>query len=171
MSVFFSSISAYYILFFFFDTPYVCSRVFPFCNLIFVSIFHFFIFSFFFFFKQKTAYGLRISDWSSDVCSSDLPLGRAALRPAPRGGGPAIEIGGRIAVGLVLDRVFEPRVDEIGGDVGDRGILIRLGEDDHHPRLARHRHELERKSVVQGKSGSGRLDLGGRRIIKKKKNH
>src|SRR3546814_19419640 len=29
-------------------------------------------FSFFFFFKQKTAYEMRISDWSSDVCSSDL---------------------------------------------------------------------------------------------------
>src|SRR3546814_12221259 len=28
---------------------------------------------FFFFFKQKTAYEMRISDWSSDVCSSDLP--------------------------------------------------------------------------------------------------
>src|SRR3546814_9354145 len=27
----------------------------------------------FFFFKQKTAYERRISDWSSDVCSSDLP--------------------------------------------------------------------------------------------------
>src|SRR3546814_5430835 len=35
---------------------------------------------FFFFFKQKTAYELRISDWSSDVCSSDLDvasIGRA----------------------------------------------------------------------------------------------
>src|SRR3546814_7811257 len=29
---------------------------------------------YFFFFKQKTAYELRISDWSSDVCSSDLPV-------------------------------------------------------------------------------------------------
>src|SRR3546814_18333577 len=29
----------------------------------------------FFFFKQKTAYEMRISDWSSDVCSSDLPAG------------------------------------------------------------------------------------------------
>src|SRR3546814_5279141 len=29
-------------------------------------------FYFFFFFKQKTAYEMRISDWSSDVCSSDL---------------------------------------------------------------------------------------------------
>src|SRR3546814_16138534 len=34
--------------------------------LVFVSFF------FFFFFKQKTAYEMRISDWSSDVCSSDL---------------------------------------------------------------------------------------------------
>src|SRR3546814_7458953 len=32
---------------------------------------------FFFFFKQKTAYEMRISDWSSDVCSSDLGDERA----------------------------------------------------------------------------------------------
>src|SRR3546814_19435904 len=52
----------------------------------------------FFFFKQKTAYEMRISDWSSDVCSSDLhranpaPLhlepatlhGQAARCPRPR---------------------------------------------------------------------------------------
>src|SRR3546814_2646961 len=31
-----------------------------------------FVCVFFFFFKQKTAYEMRISDWSSDVCSSDL---------------------------------------------------------------------------------------------------
>src|SRR3546814_1529981 len=31
---------------------------------------------FFFFFKQKTAYEMRISDWSSDVCSSDLNMDR-----------------------------------------------------------------------------------------------
>src|SRR3546814_4210240 len=30
----------------------------------------------FFFFKQKTAYEMRISDWSSDVCSSDLIVAR-----------------------------------------------------------------------------------------------
>src|SRR3546814_5003124 len=34
---------------------------------------------FFFFFKQKTAYEMRISDWSSDVCSSDLIPERAAI--------------------------------------------------------------------------------------------
>src|SRR3546814_4124532 len=33
------------------------------------------MYSLFFFFKQKTAYEVRISDWSSDVCSSDLILG------------------------------------------------------------------------------------------------
>src|SRR3546814_4005608 len=32
------------------------------------------LFIFVFFFKQKTAYEMRISDWSSDVCSSDLGL-------------------------------------------------------------------------------------------------
>src|SRR3546814_20979395 len=35
---------------------------------------------FIFFFKQKTAYEMRISDWSSDVCSSDLRAGRRAGR-------------------------------------------------------------------------------------------
>src|SRR3546814_11067080 len=45
--------------------------------------------SVFFFFKQKTAYELRISDWSSDVCSSDLlrrakPENLAAHRPQAR---------------------------------------------------------------------------------------
>src|SRR3546814_13278259 len=35
---------------------------------------------FFFFFKQKTAYEMRISDWSSDVCSSDLPAIMQAIR-------------------------------------------------------------------------------------------
>src|SRR3546814_1687492 len=42
----------------------------------------FIVFCVFFFFKQKTAYEMRISDWSSDVCSSDLgdPVTAAALR-------------------------------------------------------------------------------------------
>src|SRR3546814_20845978 len=42
---------------------------------------------FVFFFKQKTAYEMRISDWSSDVCSSDLPLGARTWKwtlPSPR---------------------------------------------------------------------------------------
>src|SRR3546814_15430610 len=39
-----------------------------------VSLLLFFFSSCFFFFKQKTAYEMRISDWSSDVCSSDLAM-------------------------------------------------------------------------------------------------
>src|SRR3546814_9427562 len=39
----------------------------------------------FFFFKQKTAYEMRISDWSSDVCSSDL------LDELKKQGGPEID--------------------------------------------------------------------------------
>src|SRR3546814_4779027 len=42
---------------------------------------------FVFFFKQKTAYEMRISDWSSDVCSSDLlVIGAAQSMAAERGG-------------------------------------------------------------------------------------
>src|SRR3546814_12085618 len=42
------------------------------CVWLLIIGFVFVIFSVFFFFKQKTAYEMRISDWSSDVCSSDL---------------------------------------------------------------------------------------------------
>src|SRR3546814_2176943 len=38
----------------------------------------------FFFFKQKTAYEMRISDWSSDVCSSDLIPGPDMFEHADR---------------------------------------------------------------------------------------
>src|SRR3546814_10012840 len=37
----------------------------------------------FFFFKQKTAYEMRISDWSSDVCSSDLIDARRQAQAQP----------------------------------------------------------------------------------------
>src|SRR3546814_5621410 len=50
------------------------------------SIDEMFEWCFFFFFKQKTAYDMRISDWSSDVCSSDL-LDRPPRRSARSGGG------------------------------------------------------------------------------------
>src|SRR3546814_10491928 len=51
---------------------------------------------FVFFFKQKTAYEMRISDWSSDVCSSDLQFFAAqAVWPGmkARGGGSIINFG------------------------------------------------------------------------------
>src|SRR3546814_1012135 len=52
---------------------------------------------FFVLFKQKTAYEMRISDWSSDVCSSDLPAGLAAAAMAvqpPRRRGAAVDLAG-----------------------------------------------------------------------------
>src|SRR3546814_1738737 len=47
----------------------------------------FFFLVYFFFFKQKTAYEMRISDWSSDVCSSDLKAAhyQPVLSPEPLG--------------------------------------------------------------------------------------
>src|SRR3546814_3738826 len=42
--------------------------------LMFVVVFVLYVCVFVFFFKQKTAYEMCIIDWSSDVCSSDLPL-------------------------------------------------------------------------------------------------
>src|SRR3546814_8624873 len=47
---------------------------------------------YFFFFKQKTEYAMRISDWSSDVCSSDLPN--------------TISVGARRAIGSVIETGF-----------------------------------------------------------------
>src|SRR3546814_6207080 len=66
-----------------------------FCRHMFlVSEFVLYLDCFFFFFKQKTAYEMRISDWSSDVCSSDLSravreaIGRAvAVRSGRQGRG------------------------------------------------------------------------------------
>src|SRR3546814_6925315 len=53
--------------------------------------------TYFFFFKQKTAYEMRISDWSSDVCSSDLAAARVHHR--------------RDAVHRSLERPARQRVD------------------------------------------------------------
>src|SRR3546814_17330958 len=78
---------------------------------------------YFFFFKQKTAYEMRISDWSSDVCSSDLQAGRwpgplRLGRPAPRPAGPG-----------AADR------DLPGGG----GLDLRRDRDTHGGRIARRR--------------------------------
>src|SRR3546814_3100058 len=59
-----------------------------------------------FFFKQKTAYEMRISDWSSDVCSSDL-LCRSQTRRADRGGVPA---SARAGIGTLCADRKEPGI-------------------------------------------------------------
>src|SRR3546814_1184886 len=63
----------------------------------------------FFFFKQKTAYEMRISDWSSDVCSSDLP-DRHRRRDTPA---PLID---RVAPGniLIMPHALDPGADMLG---------------------------------------------------------
>src|SRR3546814_2032135 len=80
----------------------------------------------FFYFKQKTAYGMRISDWSSDVCSSDL-VARDAGNAARDGGG---EIG--IDRGLVVDGAMRLDMGDLatagGGNAGQRADLVRSEE-------------------------------------------
>src|SRR3546814_12599705 len=82
---------------------------------------------FFFFFKQKTAYEMRISDWSSDVCSSDLRGGTPGRRPgggAARGGTAA-----RLARALrapVDGIVHDLKVHTVGGVVQAAEPVMRL---------------------------------------------
>src|SRR3546814_13982597 len=97
---------------------------------------------------------MRISDWSSDVCSSDLlfQVGVTHIHHVP---------------GAII---FE--VDPVGRDAGPaqrifgaeerrREIIIAGGDEDAQPARSEERRV--------GKGVSVRVDLGGRRIIKKKK--
>src|SRR3546814_14555733 len=110
----------------------------------------------FFFFKQTPAYEMRISDWSSDVCSSGLGESLRGYRKQLRGDQMGTEDGSSAGVcsathGRDKDRwrcavVARDRVR--GGGCAGRCA--------------------DRKSVVWGKGVSVRVDLGGRRIINKK---
>src|SRR3546814_5329057 len=74
-----------------------------------------------FFFKQKTAYEMRISDWSSDVCSSDLR--RVAGRQGARDAAQHVDRG--IAVALRDGAVeHDMAVDDAAHRVGDRLVMI-----------------------------------------------
>src|SRR3546814_21009555 len=92
-------------------------------------------------------------DWIADVCSSDLGVHVWRLHPARPPEGQGHHRAGRLRGGRrALGRQDERRGAARGGMRG-----LSLG------RL------LDRKSVVSGKSVSVRVDLGGRRIIKKNK--
>src|SRR3546814_1680456 len=91
-----------------------------------------------FVFKQNTAYEMRISDWSSDVCSSDLKrfnmanLGEWGVKPtAPTRGSARIRSGRNGWLGVGAVQAFD--VAGQGGDVvgiqllGDRGHDLRVG--------------------------------------------
>src|SRR3546814_17617073 len=105
------------------------------------------LFSVFFFFKQKTAYEMRISDWSSDVCSSDLHRRRSGHDGGGRG---------RVLQG----GAGHPRQD---GDAGrGRAWLCEGGPAGDH--AVRTRGDAgDRKCVVEGTRVSVGGDLGGRR--------
>src|SRR3546814_5619336 len=91
--------------------------------------------SFFFLFKQKTAYEMRISDWSSDVCSSDLRLRRVGAADGLRTGlgqpeVPNLALGDEVfhRAGHVLDRhvgidaVLVEQVDDVGAQALERRL-------------------------------------------------
>src|SRR3546814_14164877 len=94
---------------------------------------------------QKTAYKLRFSDWSSDVCSADLfaPV-KALLKRQPV----------QYLRGLELDDIVEQQRRK---RVADRQCGVEGAPE-----------SLDRKSVEEGKSVSVRIDLGGGTYIKNK---
>src|SRR3546814_1627802 len=108
----------------------------------------------FFFFKQKTAYEMRISDWSSDVCSSDLTLSSTLISISS-----SCLLAGfaaPVVISRLVGEAHEP-VDRvrIHHRVAARGLFERPAEQD-------------RKRVVLGKRVSVRVNLGGRRFFQKK---
>src|SRR3546814_13767400 len=124
----------------------------------------------FFFVKQKAAYEMRISDWSSDVCSSDLKAEhRLALARA------------RFADDAEAAARLDLKADALDGlqraarsAKGDPEVVdIEQGHDPSAPADRAHSagrrrpHRSEERRV--GKECVRRVDLGGRSIIKKKK--
>src|SRR3546814_3117969 len=103
-----------------------------------------------FFSKQKTAYEMRIGDWSSDVCSSDLAAPCGLTPPNPLRGtmrGPVRR--------CIIRTHLSIRIKGYKPDV----------QHPLHLRVGLRRPSGDRKSVVEGKSVSACVDLGGRRLI------
>src|SRR3546814_9933001 len=80
----------------------------------------------FFFFKQKTAYEMRISDWSSDVCSSDLFAPDCILRPSLPHWQNRAQYWWLLDVSRGFEDVAERCSDQI--DHGDEGMGVRSEE-------------------------------------------
>src|SRR3546814_681948 len=88
---------------------------------------------FIFFFKQKTAYEMRISDWSSDVCSSDLERGRELGEQA---GADADDDG--------QHQHLDARCYDIAQHLfGEEGGLVEQSEGQQHEAGQRHQVELD----------------------------
>src|SRR3546814_15436617 len=115
---------------------------------------------YFFFFKQQTAYEVRISDWSSDVCSSDLnpdPMARSRRRSLAFGTG--TPTWGVHAPRYRNLRRCQPRTTRPcdAAALSALSVARRAGGSDG-----------DRKSVVEGTRVSVRVDHGGARRLKKK---
>src|SRR3546814_17325492 len=140
---------------------------------------------FFFFFKQKTADEMRISDWSSDVCSSDLNRlldEFLSLKKIVLLSDETLSVIGKLGHIIPFEKWGEPKP----APAGSRNRALTCPEEitvsngsplGEIPGAAAsggfeggtERNLGDRKSVVEGKSVSVRVDLGGRSIIKKKK--
>src|SRR3546814_6244441 len=104
----------------------------------------------FFFFKQKTAYEMRISDWSSDVCSSDLvPEGRypakgVAVDRHPADGGERQVSGHQQLAGRRrLPQQTHPHANRLLGVVFEAVVPVGMVEPDREDRSEEHTSELQ----------------------------
>src|SRR3546814_18639485 len=103
---------------------------------------------------------MRISDWSSDVCSSDLIDIDHGLRHAPDAKLVVVTPGQQAPLGPTLSLERRLRLLDWAAGSGVRGIEAdSLSE------------QTDRQSVGAGKSLAVRVDLGGSRLIKKPKTH
>src|SRR3546814_19793221 len=93
---------------------------------------------------------MRISDWSSDLCSSDLGT---RTKPAS-----VVSLNSMMVMKSWIDRMKKASTTTSQANTSTR-IVTALSKKVVKP---------DRKRVVKGKSVSVRVDLGGRRIIKKK---
>src|SRR3546814_9397447 len=86
-----------------------------------------------FFFKQKTAYELRISDWSSDVCSSDLayPVASRHSRNGPANIIQRLKELGRNGMRTIF--IAHDRHDRNFRVAGHPSLIVRFAEKSVHP--------------------------------------
>src|SRR3546814_4825377 len=112
----------------------------------------------FVFFKQKTAYEMRISDWSSDVCSSDLFDERVAIDDLPFGGRHLLAHGELLRAhgGLdarqalhVLNEVAETVHDAPPAGFDDLALQDRIGGKEVGWRESSEEHTSELKSLMR----------------------
>src|SRR3546814_14729008 len=104
---------------------------------------------------------MRISDWSSDVCSSDLSTDTI----------PGLSKVVANATVYYENQGFAIRLSDRYRDKYRGEYSALFGQRQYRYTLPENQLDLDRKSVVEGKSVSVRVDLGGRRIIKKKNQH